>query len=93
MSEPITITDDTLADALEVGLYAGVNEDELPRTHKDREIDAYRQLAFARQGRLLTFTCLFALKRGVDRRGVPEADRVAAGLETLEKTLGLVLVA
>jgi hypothetical protein len=92
MSEPLTITYDTLGDTLEVGLYVGVNEDELPRPYQDREIDAYRHLAFDKHGRLLSITFLFALKRGVDLRGVPEAERIAAGLEALKKTLGLVLV-
>ena len=92
MTEPVTVTYDTLGDTLQVGLYVGVNEDELPRPHHDREIDFYRHLTFDKDDRLLSITFLLALKRGIDLRGVPDAERIAEGLETLKKTLGLVLV-
>ena len=88
----ICVTYDTEADVLRVELGVGVNEAELPRTKYSRELDLYRWLRYDKDNRLLGVDILAARQKGIDLRGVPEAERIAAGLEGLKSTLGLVLV-
>ena len=90
--EPVYVAYDTLGDSLNVDLYVGAQEEELPKRHHSRKIDLYRHLEFDKDDRLLAVNFLAVSKRGIDLRGIPEAERIAAGLETLKKTLGLVLV-
>jgi hypothetical protein len=46
--QPVYVTYDTLADALNVSLYVGVQEEELPKRHHARKIDLYRHLETTR---------------------------------------------
>lgn len=89
--EPVCVTYDTLADSIYVDLYVGAQEEDLPARHHSREIDFHRHMEFDKDDRLLGINFLVA-SRGIDLRGVPEAERIAAGLEQLRSTLGLVLV-
>lgn len=90
--EPISVTSDTLADVLAIGLYVGVNEDELPKTKYSREIDFFRWLRYDNDDRLLGVDFLASGRRGIDLRDMPDSECIAAGLEQLRNTLGLVLV-
>lgn len=90
--EPITVTYDTATDVLLIGMQVGNNEDDLPRTKYSKEIDFYRHARYDVHDRLLGVDFFAVTKRGIDLRGVPEAERIAAGLDEMRKTLGLVLV-
>ena len=52
----------------------------------------YRRMDFDKDDRLLGINFLAVSSQGIDLRGVPEAERIAAGLEQLRSRLGLVLV-
>ena len=81
---------DAAGDVLDVDLYVGVSEEQLPKRHHNREIDFYRHLYFDKDDRLLGVVFL-AASRGIDLRGVPEAERIAAGLAQLRGVLGEVI--
>lgn len=89
----VLVTYDTEADVLRIDLGVGVNEAVPPRTEYSREIDSYRWLRYDREHRLLGVDILAARQKGIDLRGVPEADRIQAGIENLKGALGLVLIA
>ena len=86
----IYLTYDAFGDVLDVNLYVGNDEDSLPKRHHNREIDFYRHLYFDKDDRLLGVVFL-AASRGLDLRGVPESERIAAGLEQLRDVLGGVI--
>ena len=90
--EPISVMYDSRGGVLLIGFGVGNTEVELPRTAYTRELDSYRFARYDKDDRLLGVDFLGVNTRGIDLRGVPEAERIAAGLEELRRTLGLVLV-
>lgn len=89
---PISSHYDAAVDVLRISLCVGIDETEAPRTHHSRAVDFHRYLEYDKDGRLLAAVFLGPSAQGIDLHGMPEADRIAAGLEQLRSPLGLVPV-